>query len=339
MPLHHSIPSAPSFARVVIAGCAMLLASVLGGCGRSEGPTRRDAGDATSAERPLRVVATVGMLGDMAKAVGGPDAEVTVLMGPGTDPHLYKPTPGDMRILREADVIMGVGLRLEGKMADVLRDLGRARPVVLVGESLRDAGTADGLGAQARGLIPSSEEGKEFDPHIWFDVALWARCVPAVEEAFAAARPSRADAFRTRGQDKRQALAQLDAFVRESLTTIPPQRRVLVTAHDAFAYFGRAYGLEVMGVQGISTESEASLKDINHLVDMLSERSIPAVFIESSVNPRTIEALVQGAKARGHTVAIGGQLYSDAMGDAATPEGTYEGMVRHNVRVIVEALR
>jgi len=279
----------------------------------------------------IRAVATVGMVGDVVRAVGGRDVVVTVLLGPGTDPHLYKPTPGDMRTLRDADIVFASGLKLEGKMEDVLRDLGATKPVVFV---------TDGVPRDR--LIAASEDdaahGKQFDPHVWFDVSLWAMTATPVRDALAKLRPLKEPAFAANAAIFEKELAALHEEVLKAMQAIPAERRLLVTAHDAFGYFGRAYGVEVLGVQGISTESEASLQTINQLVDTLVTRKVPAIFVESSVNPKGIEGLKQGAASRGHNVAIGGELFSDAMGAAGTDDGTYIGMVRHNMRVIAAGL-
>ena len=279
----------------------------------------------------IRAVATVGMVGDVVRAVGGRDVVVTVLLGPGTDPHLYKPTPADMRTLRDADIVFASGLKLEGKMEDVLKDLGTTKPVVFVIDGVpreRLIGASDDDAAQ----------GKQFDPHVWFDVSLWAMTTAPVRDALAKLRPLKDPAFAANAAVFEKQLAALHEEVAAAMSAIPKERRVLVTAHDAFGYFGRAYGVEVLGVQGISTESEASLQTINQLVDTLVARKVPAIFVESSVNPKGIEGLKQGAASRGHSVVIGGELFSDAMGAAGTDDGTYIGMVRHNMRVIAAGL-
>jgi manganese/zinc/iron transport system substrate-binding protein len=271
------------------------------------------------------------MVGDVVRAVGGRDVVVTVLMGPGTDPHLYKPTPADMRTLRDAEIVFASGLKLEGKMEDVFRDLGATKPVVFI---------TDGVPRER--LIAATEEeashGQQHDPHVWFDVSLWAMTASPVQDALGALRPLKQPAFAANAEVFRTQLGVLHDEVAAAMAAIPQDRRVLVTAHDAFGYFGRAYGVEVLGVQGISTESEASLQTINQLVDTLVTRKVPAIFVETSVNPKGIEGLKQGAAARGHTVIIGGELFSDAMGAAGTDEGTYVGMVRHNARTIAAGL-
>jgi manganese/zinc/iron transport system substrate-binding protein len=295
-------------------------------------PASEPAADAAGKDQKLRVVATTAMVADIVERLGGDSVAVETLLGPGTDPHLYKPTPSDMRALQGADLIVYSGLKLEGKMTDTLENLAKSKPVL----NYTDAMARERLLA-AR--ADDAEHGKQFDPHAWFDVSLWASGIDAARDALAKADPANAEKFAANANAYKIILADLDTWVREQIATIPQERRVLVTAHDAFGYFGRAYGIEVQGIQGLSTESEASLSDINRLVDELTKRKVPAVFVETSISPKNIEALVQGAKARGHDVRIGGSLFSDAMGEAGTAQGTYVGMVRHNVTQIVEALR
>lgn len=273
----------------------------------------------------LEVVCTTGMVGDLVARVGGERVRVTVLMGEGVDPHLYKVSPGDVRDLIRADLIFYSGLHLEGKMGEVFARLARRKPTVAV--------TA---GLDHEGLLRTAEGAA--DPHVWFDVSLWARGLEVVRKALATADPAHAGEFEARADAYEADLSRLHEECRARVSAIPEGRRLLVTAHDAFGYFGRAYGMEVMGIQGLSTESEASVLEVNRLVDLLCERRIPAVFIESSLSDRNVRALVEGCAARGHRVVVGGELYSDAMGTPGTPEGSYEGMVRHNVETIVRGL-
>lgn len=281
-----------------------------------------------TAEGPLRVTATTGMVADLARAVGGPRVRVEALMGSGVDPHLYKATQGDLEKLSGAEVIFYNGLHLEGKMTEIFEQMARARPTIAVA-----------------GVIPEAElrSPPEFagnhDPHVWFDVALWTKAAGEVRDTLVRYDPAHAAEYQANAAHYQARLDTLHTWCREQIATIPRARRVLVTAHDAFGYFGRAYDIEVIGLQGISTVAEYGLQDLTRLVDLIAARQIPAVFVESSVPKKSIEALVQGAGERGQTVRIGGQLFSDAMGAAGTPEETYEGMVRHNVRTIVEALR
>lgn len=284
------------------------------------------AGHAHAVAPKIRAVATVGMLTDAVRIIGGDRVEVTGLMGEGVDPHLYKASPGDLRLLSTADIVFGVGIHLEGRMVDALEKLAKTRRVVLIGESL-DHTLLRSLG------------GDSHDPHIWFDVALWSKALDSVEQALIAADNAGADTYKANAKKYRDDLAALHEWVKTEIATIPKPQRVLVTAHDAFGYFSRAYDIEVLAIQGVSTDSEASLRDINALVDTLVTRKIPAVFVESSVPRKAIDALREGAAARSHTVTVGGELFSDAMGRSGTDEGTYIGMVKHNVHAIVHALK
>ncbi len=278
--------------------------------------------------RTIRALATVGMVGDVVRNVGGERVTVETLMGPGVDPHLYKPSESDVLDIAEADAVFYAGLHLEGRMTEVLERTSDTRPVVAVTEDTD----------HSRLLRSAAFEGS-YDPHVWMDVSLWATTVDRVERALIEMDPGSAAVYRARATAYRQELAALHEYVRRQVATIPPRSRVLVTAHDAFSYYGRAYGMEVRGLQGISTETEAGVGDVQQLASMLVERRIKAVFIESSVPRRNIEAVQAAARARGQEVAIGGELFSDAMGKAGTPEGTYIGMIRHNTDTIVRALR
>jgi manganese/zinc/iron transport system substrate-binding protein len=241
------------------------------------------------------------------------------------DPHLYKPAATDVRLLKAADLIFYNGLMLEGKMSDVLSKIGESgRPVHAV---------ADHLGP----YVMDSEDGHH-DPHVWMDVAGWTRAAESITAKLKAVDAEHAAEYDQRAAAYFEELKKLDAYAREALASIPAPQRVLVTAHDAFSYMARAYGLEVRGIQGISTESEAGLKDIEDLVRFLVDRKIPAVFVETSVSEKNVQALIEGARAAGHKVRIGGSLFSDAMGAAGSYEGTYLGMIDHNVTTIARAL-
>lgn len=276
----------------------------------------------------VKVVATIGMITDAVRSIAGDSVELAGLMGAGVDPHLYKATKGDIDRLSAADIILYNGLNLEAKMADIIRQMPRSKTTVAVGEAVPDS------------LLrhPEQFEGHP-DPHIWFDVSLWRQAVERVAQTLAERDQKNAEYYRTNAAAYLDSLDALHQWVQEQVQTIPAERRVLVTAHDAFGYFGQAYDIEVEGLQGISTVTEAGLYDVTHMIDMIVERRIPAVFVESSVPRKSIEAVVEGARSRGHEVRIGGELFSDAMGQAGTPEGTYLGMVRHNVNAIVEALK
>jgi manganese/zinc/iron transport system substrate-binding protein len=298
-------------------------AALVSGC-PTDRPGRTDV-----TGRKLRVTVTIGMIADTAKAVGGDRVEVATLMGPGVDPHLYKASEGDLRRLSEADLILYNGLNLEGKMGDIfVKMASRGRPTVAVTEAV-----------DPKLLREPPEFAGHYDPHIWFDVSMWQQTIEPVVKALSALDPASRVAYEHNGAQYLDQLAQLHAYCQEQMATIPKQRRVLVTAHDAFGYFGRAYDIRVLGLQGISTSSEYGPRDIQRMVELIEGERIPAVFVESSVPRRSIEAVVEGCRARGHSVKIGGTLYSDAMGAAGTPEGTYPGMVRHNVEAIVAALR
>jgi len=267
------------------------------------------------------------MIADLVRQVGGERVDVTQLMGSGVDPHLYKATRDDMRLLMTADLIVSVGLLLEGRLQDVLEKLKKTHRVLVA---------ANGIAAEK--LLISEQAGGHPDPHIWMDIEAWSECLPAILEALCEERPEYTDEFRRRSARLLQDLNSLHHYGLQCIATIPAERRVLITSHDAFRYFGRAYGLEVMGVQGISTESEAGLMQVNFLVDLLVERKISSVFIESSVPQKNISALIEGAASRGHQVTIGGELYSDAMGAEGTWEGTYPGMLDHNLTTITRSL-
>ncbi|MGA0368990.1 MAG: metal ABC transporter solute-binding protein, Zn/Mn family, partial [Kiritimatiellia bacterium] len=270
---------------------------------------------------------TVGMVADLVLNVAREAAEVQALIGSDVDPHLYRPTRNDVVQLQQSDMIFYNGMMLEGKMQSVLERMARrGKPVVAV--------TAE-LEAQGYGMNVSETH---LDPHVWMDVRGWMAAVGAVEKSLSDYDPSRSEFFRGNAREFLEKLEKLDRYARETLSTIPENRRVLVTAHDAFGYLGRAYGLQVRGIQGLSTESEAGVRDIEDLVSFLSDNEIQAVFVETSVADKNVRALAEGCKARGHDVQIGGGLFSDAMGRPGTYEGTYIGMIDHNVTLITRAL-
>lgn len=279
-------------------------------------------------EGKLHVVTTTGMIYDAVINIGGDLVSATPLMGPGVDPHLYKATHGDLEKLREADLILYNGLHLEGKMGDVFEKLARIKPVKAISKDIPDS------------LFRESEVYQgTFDPHIWFDVSLWMKAVENVTRFLVAADSAN---FKTYQQNASQYLHALDSLhdqVMASVSSIPEDQRMLITAHDAFGYFGDAYGIQVKGLQGISTLSEPGLKDIATLVNLIVKHKIKAVFIETSVSQKAINAVVEGCREKGHEVKIGGSLYSDAMGPFDQFEGTYIGMVHANVQTIVNALK
>lgn len=278
--------------------------------------------------KPYRIVATVGMVADIVRQVAGDKAEVVELIGTGVDPHLYKPTRNDIAALQQADVIFYSGLMLEGKLTDALvRVASGGKKVVAVTEKLEE-----------KFLLEPPEFAGHADPHVWMDVAAWSKAVDVVARALADYDAANGAFYADQAKRYQAELAKLDDYVKKVIASIPKQRRALVTAHDAFNYFGRAYGIEVRGIQGISTESEAGLEDINRLVRFIVERDVPAVFVETSVAEKNVRALIEGAAAKGKTVAIGGTLFSDAMGGPGTYEGTYIGMIDHNATTIARSL-
>jgi manganese/zinc/iron transport system substrate-binding protein len=284
-------------------------------------------GEAAPDDGRLNVVTTIGMITDITERVGGDRVRVTGLMGPGIDPHLYKASAGDVRRLGSADLILYNGLHLEAAMADVLERLdGRTRTRAVT------------VGIPPEVLLTPPEWEGAYDPHVWSDVRLWMHAVEAVRDALVDADPEGGPDFRERAEALLAELEALDAWVRAQVERVPEDRRILVTAHDAFNYFGAAYGFRVEGLQGLSTVTEAGTGDVQRVARLVAEERVPAIFIESSIPRRNIEAVQAAARARGFEVAIGGMLFSDAMGDPGTEEGTYPGMVRHNVRTIVEAL-
>ncbi|MFD1195018.1 metal ABC transporter solute-binding protein, Zn/Mn family [Seohaeicola saemankumensis] len=282
---------------------------------------------AIAADGPLNVVATTGMIADAARQVGGDLVSVKALMGPGVDPHSYRQTRTDIVAMTRADLVLWHGLYLEAQLEDVLLDLGRSRTVIAAGEAVP---VAERIGHP-------EYEGR-YDPHVWMDPELWRHVVLAVRDALIAIRPDAQALFVANAETHLADLARLSDYAARSLSSVPPEARILLTAHDAFGYFGRRHGFEVLGIQGISTESEAGLNRIGELVDLLVERRVGAVFVETSVSDRNIRALIEGAAARGHEVRVGGEVFSDAMGPDGTYEGTYLGMIDHNVTTIAAAL-
>jgi manganese/zinc/iron transport system substrate-binding protein len=277
--------------------------------------------------RPVRAVATTNFVTDLVQQIGGERVQVTGLMGPGVDPHLYKASAGDVRKLTQADIVFYGGLFLEGKMVELFERMPKAIAVT---------------DAIPRELLIAPKGGFEgqytYDPHVWFDVSLWAYTAEAVRDGLSRVDPAGAGYYAQHTRQYQARLRALDEWVRREIERIPPAQRVMVTAHDAFSYFGRRYGLEVRGLQGVSTVAETGTRDVQDLATFLAQRGIRAIFVESSVPRRSIEAVVAAVRARGKELSIGGELFSDAAGNPGTPEGTYIGMVEHNVRTIVSAL-
>lgn len=284
-------------------------------------------GAAVAQEAPASVVATTGMVAEVVRHVGGDCVEVTAMMGPGVDPHLYQPSARDVRALQGAEAIFHSGFALEGQLGEVLDRLGQDRPTLAIAPAA----------ASEEALIEVGE-GEAVDPHLWMDASLWARAAEPVAEALSEVRPACAESFAAGAAAYRDQLLALHDWVAESVASIPEGQRILVTAHDAFAYYGRAYRIEVEGIQGVSTDAEAGVADIRAMADLVAERGVPAVFVESTINPRTIQAVIDAAAERGHAVEIGGELLSDALGAEGTRGGTYIGMIHGNTTHIVEAL-
>ncbi|MBI1192211.1 MAG: manganese transporter [Bacteroidetes bacterium] len=303
---------------VLWAALAGLLAS---GCAGNETPSPEKE------QAVLNVVVTTGMLADAVRQIGGERVQVHALMGPGVDPHSYTASQGDIARLRRADLIVYNGLHLEGKMQEVLQNMAQTKPVLSFGEGL-----------DPNRLRKVSSASDALDPHIWFDAALWESGVQALALRMSKQFPQHREPFLAGAARYGETLLALDQELRDVYAAIPQENRVLVTSHDAFEYFGAAYGFEVMGLQGVSTVAEFGLRDMTDMVNLLSERKIPAVFVESSVPHRSLQSVVEGCRQKGHPLVIGGELFSDAMGPEGSPEGTYVGMLRHNAALIAAAL-
>jgi manganese/zinc/iron transport system substrate-binding protein len=265
------------------------------------------------------------MIADAVTNVGGDLVEVTALMGPGVDPHLYKASAGDLTAMMAADVIFFNGLHLEGKLTEVLEQTEK--------KGIRTHAVTESIPPESFIRLEGAE-----DPHVWFDVILWMQVVMRTRDVLAEVDPTHGERYEENAAAYMEELIELNGYVRDQAERVPEGQRVLITAHDAFHYFGRAYGFEVRGLQGISTATEAGTADVKELSEFIATQKIPAIFVESSVPKRNIEAVRAAVKARGFEVEIGGELYSDAMGDPGTPEGTYIGMVRHNIDTIVKGL-
>ena len=312
----------------------LLGSSLLIGCesSTSQGGAAGTSTSGTAATPPQpsvrKIVTTTGMVTDIVRRVVGSHGTVSGLIEAGGDPHLFKPTRGDVKQLYDADVVFYSGLKLEGRMSETFEQLARTgKPVFVVTEKIDAASLR----------TPPEFEGHH-DPHVWMDVSLWSQCVEQVAESLAKLDPPHADEYHQNATAYREELTKLDEYVKKSIASIPKPQRVLVTAHDAFGYFSQAYGIEVQSVQGVSTESEAGVLDVNRLVDFLVERKLPAIFVESSVNAKNIQPIIEGAASRGVTVRVGGELFSDAMGNEGTYTGTYIGMIDHNATLITRAL-
>ncbi len=297
---------------------------VLEGCRLADQPVKyyRSPDQAT-----IRVVTTTNIIADVVRHIGGREVTVISLMGPGVDPHLYKAREGDIRRMSEANIIFYNGLHLEGKMVDILQGMNRFTRTVAVAEAVPDSLL----------IFPEQFEGNP-DPHVWFDVQLWRHAVIRIARELQDYDTLHQAYYEHTLQQYLDRLDSLDHYIRQRASELPAERRIIITAHDAFNYFGRAYDFQIYGLQGISTASEAGARDVRKLADLIVQHRIPAIFVETSVSPRNIEALKAAVQARGFAVAIGGTLYSDSLGDPGTPEGTYIGMLRHNIDTIVSSL-
>lgn len=284
-------------------------------------------GAANAQNDPVHAVVTIGMIGDVVENVGGDCVTATTIMGPGVDPHLYQASARDVRSFQDADIIFYSGYTLEGQLGDVLDRLSESRPTIAVSPESID-----------QDELISAQDDYGIDPHLWMDTGLWSRIAPTIADALIDLQPDCAAEIESNTDAYVTQLTALDDWIAQSIDTIPEDQRIMVTAHDAFAYYGRAYGIDVLGIQGISTESEASVADIRETAGTLAELGVPAVFVETTINPRTIQAVIDAADRREHEIEIGGSLYSDAMGDDDTADGTYIGMMYSNTVSIVDAL-
>ena len=318
---------APPGARSTLFALGLAVLCLFGGCdGGSGGGTEGGK---------LRVAATTTMIGDLVRRIGGDRVDLAVLIPPGNDPHVYKPSPGDMSELRRAKLVFYNGLHLEGTMVDLFEDPGK---------KLKERSVAVAAKIPDEKLLGWQDgQGGAHDPHVWFDVRLWMIAAETVRDELVRRDPAGEQDYRRRAGELLKEMEALDGYVRERIGSIPKERRVLITSHDAYNYFGKAYGIEVRGLQGISTESEAGITAINSAVDYIIKHKIPAVFVESSVNPKTIQRVREDCRAQNVEVKIGGELYSDAMGHRGERKGyaveTYDGMVRYNVDTIAAALK
>jgi manganese/zinc/iron transport system substrate-binding protein len=294
----------------------LVLLLLFSGCQVEESPDNDD--------RPL-VVTTTNLIRDVVEQIGGDDIRVISLMGPGVDPHVYRATPRDFRRMEQADIVLYNGLFLEGRLSEILDRQGENSRAV--------------TGSIPEGkLIRASDFGGLYDPHVWFDAELWTYVAEDVRNVLIQLLPDKEATFSSRAEEFKKELLELHEYALSRVQSIPEERRVLITAHDAFRYFGKAYGIEVRGLQGLSTATEFGIQDVTRMVSLIIERNIPAIFIETGVSTRAIESVLAGVRNRGYQVRLGGSLFSDSMGALGTPEGTYAGMFRHNVETIVQAL-
>lgn len=298
----------------------LILPILLVGCGNNK--------ENLNESGKINIVATTTIIGDAVKEIGGDKINLEVLMGPGIDPHLYKASAGDMNKMYNGDLIIYNGLHLEGKMSDVLEQMEKFSKNTYAAADILDSSK----------LIESEDFEGSYDPHIWFDVQLWIEIVKGIEEKIIELDPENQAYYRENAQNYLKKLEELHNYAKSRVEELPKEKRVLITAHDAFNYFGLAYGFEVKGLQGLSTATEAGTADVRNLAEFIADKEISAIFIESSVPAKNMEALKNAVDSRGFTVEIGGELFSDSLGNPGTEEGTYIGTVKHNIDTIVEGL-
>ncbi len=306
--------------KILVLSIALTLA--FASCSKQEGKKAKKFGP----NNKIKVTTTIGMIGDIAQIIGGDRVKVYTMMGPGVDPHLYKAKARDIERLEEADLILYSGLHLEAKLGELMEEMSKKKAIFAVAETI------------AKNKLIEVENGIP-DPHVWFDVNLWREAAQNIYKSLADLDPDGKSYYKKRYEDYDKKMQKLDKYVRAKVKELPEKQRVLITAHDAFNYFGKAYGFDVRGLQGISTVDEAGTGDIKRLADFIAKNKIGALFVETSVSDKSIKALQAAVRDRGFKVEIGGQLFSDAMGTAGTPEGTYLGMVRYNVNTILAGLK
>jgi manganese/zinc/iron transport system substrate-binding protein len=275
----------------------------------------------------LNVVTTIGMIADLTSIIGAEHVSARPMMGSGVDPHLYRATARDVQALQDADLILYSGFSLEGQLGDVLARFSEIKPTVAVAEQSIPAE-----------LLLSADGHYSIDPHVWMDASLWNLTASTIADTLSELDPEHAAEFGSNAAQLSLQLLALHDWAAQSIATIPAGQRILVTAHDAFNYYGRAYGIEVAGIQGISTDNEAAVADIRNTVNLIVDHKVPALFVESTINPRTVRSVQEAVERQGHSVAIGGELFSDAMGAAGSAAGTYIGMIFENTLTITEAL-
>ncbi|MFC4401920.1 metal ABC transporter solute-binding protein, Zn/Mn family [Gracilibacillus xinjiangensis] len=307
---------------------SLLSVFLLTACSDSDAVSNTNGDTSNETDSPVLVVTTIAQIADVVENVGGDHVEVESLMGPGIDPHLYNAVQGDIEKLDNAEIIFYNGLHLEGQMYQVFEQMEKEKPAIAVAESIEESK-----------LLSDPENPNIFDPHVWFDVTLWQDVVTTVRDELIELDSENKKSYEKNAEVYLNELQATEEYILDSIEQIPEESRVLVTAHDAFHYFGEKYGFEVVGLQGLSTESDYSTSDINNIVQLLMDRNIKGVFVESSISDRSIQAVIEGAKEKGQMVEIGGELFSDAMGEEGTEEGTYIGMLRHNINTIVETLK